>query len=154
MEDDGRRAAQRSGAFASLAAHKYCELVSFRRSGAPVPTPVWFALDGDRLYVKTEDPSGKVRRIRRDPRVQIAPCSLRGRRFAMAIAGRARILAPGEEHAAERVLRERYGPARRLFGLLVEPIFRRRGLRPVYLEVVPSAEPGPAPAAGAVVAAG
>jgi PPOX class probable F420-dependent enzyme len=143
MKKAGSKALGLSGPFESLAKHKYCELVSFRRTGTPVSTPVWFALDGERLYFKTDDPSGKVRRIHRDPHVQVAPCSLRGRRLAPALPGTARILAPDEEGVAEHILRERYGPVRRLFGLLVEPILRRRGLRAVYLEVVPVAEPGP-----------
>jgi PPOX class probable F420-dependent enzyme len=125
-----------AGSLGSLIGHKYCELVSFRHGGAAVPTPVWFALDGDRLLVKTENPSGKVRRIRRDSRVQVAPCTLRGRRLAAPIEARARVLERAEQPAAERVLRERYGFGRRLFGLLVEPIFRWRGLTSVYLEVV------------------
>src|SRR5262245_47534577 len=127
--------------FARLAKHKYCQLVTFRRSGAPVPTPVWFAVAGHRLYVKTETPSGKVRRIRADGRVAVAPCTLRGRTRGPAVAGRARILDRAEEPAAERALRARYGIGRRLFELLVEPMFRRRGLVPTYVEIVPEGYP-------------
>jgi PPOX class probable F420-dependent enzyme len=124
--------------FAPLAGHKYCQLVTFRRSGAAVRTPVWFAVDGDRLYVKTEKPSGKVRRIGNDPRVEVAPCTALGRPLGEPLRGRARLLGPDESDVAERVLRSRYGVGRRLFGALVEPIFARRGLTPVYLEVVPA----------------
>jgi PPOX class probable F420-dependent enzyme len=122
--------------FGRLAAHKYCELISFRRSGEAVPTPVWFAALGDRLFVKTETPSGKVRRIRANPRVQIAPCTLGGRRLGAPLEAMARILAQGEIDLAEKALAERYGFGRRLFGLLVEPILHLRGGAPVYLEIV------------------
>jgi PPOX class probable F420-dependent enzyme len=124
--------------FAGLAGHRYCQLVTFRRTGAGVPTPVWFAVSGDRLYVKTEHPSGKVRRIRNDARVEVAPCTLRGRVLGAFVAGRARVLDPAEAEVAERALRARYGLVRRLFGLLVEPLFALRGLAAVYLEVVPA----------------
>lgn len=125
-------------AFAPLARHKYCRLVTFRRNGAAVPTPMWFAVDGDRLYVKTETPTGKIRRIRNDPRVEIAPCTALGRTVGATVRGRARLLDAGEAHAAERVLRARYGIGRRLFATFVEPIFALRGQTSVYLEVVPA----------------
>jgi uncharacterized protein len=124
--------------FAGLAGHKYCQLVTFRRSGVGVPTPVWFAVAGDRLYVKTERPSGKLKRIRNDARVEVAPCTLRGRALGGFVAGRARVLAAAETDVAERALRSRYGLVRRLFGLVVEPLFALRGLTSVYLEVVPA----------------
>jgi PPOX class probable F420-dependent enzyme len=127
--------------FALLGRHKYCQLVTFRRNGRSVSTPVWFAHSGGRLYVKTEDPSGKVRRIRRDCRVRVAPCSVRGRVLGPALDARARILPAVEAARAEDALRRRYGVGRLLFTLCVEPIFRLRGLAPIYLEVMPARSP-------------
>ena len=48
--------------FDGLRGHKYCLLISFRRSGDPVPTPVWFGLDADgRLFVRTEADAANIR---------------------------------------------------------------------------------------------
>lgn len=127
-----------TSSFGPLAGHRYCQLITFRRNGAAMPTPVWFAVRGDRLYVKTERPSGKLRRIRNDARVEVAPCTVLGRMVGAPVAGRARILGPDEIDVAERALRARYGLGRRLFGLVVEPIFAARGLRPAYVEVTPA----------------
>jgi uncharacterized protein len=124
--------------------HRYMQLVTFRRSGAGVETPVWFAAAGSRLYVHTEDPSGKVRRIRRDPRCEVGPCSLRGRALGPRVAARARILPPDDAAAAERVLAARYGLGRRLFMALAGPVFRWRGRREVYLEIVADGQGGAA----------
>jgi uncharacterized protein len=124
--------------FESLDGHKYCQLVTFRRNGVAMPTPVWFAPAGRRLYVKTESPSGKLRRIRNDPRVEVAPCTVAGRRLGPPVEGQARVLEVREEPVAEHALRDRYGVGRRIFGLLVEPVLRRRGLASVYLEIVPT----------------
>jgi PPOX class probable F420-dependent enzyme len=124
--------------FGPLAGHKYCQLVTYRRNGVAMPTPVWFAVHDGRLYVKTERPSGKLRRIRNDPRVEVAPCTLMGRMRGDLVPGRARLLGPDEEAVAERALRRRYGLGRRIFGFVVEPIFALRGLAPAYLEVVPA----------------
>jgi len=57
----------------------YVNLATFRRSGAAVETPVWFARAGTKLYVFTEARSGKVKRLRNDSRIRIAPCNARGK---------------------------------------------------------------------------
>ena len=121
--------------FRELDGHKYCQLVTFRRNGEGVRTPVWFARDGDRLYVKTEDPSGKVKRLRRESRVRVAPCTVAGRDLGPTVDAVARILPPVEAPNAERALRRRYGVGRWLFTVVVEPIFRWRGHAPIYLEI-------------------
>jgi uncharacterized protein len=58
----------------ALADHRFVSLTTFRRSGEPVSTPVWVGRDGDRLVVLTPAGSGKVKRLRHDPRVELAPC--------------------------------------------------------------------------------
>lgn len=52
---------------------QYLTLETFRKNGQGVKTPVWFARDGETLRVWTESGSGKVKRIRRDGRVRVAP---------------------------------------------------------------------------------
>jgi PPOX class probable F420-dependent enzyme len=105
--------------------------VTFRRSGDPVATPVWFAIEGGRLYFKSERRSGKVRRLRRDPRVLVAPCTVRGRALGPAVEGAGRVLDEGEAAAAERALRGQYGAGRRLYERFVA------GGDSVWVEVVP-----------------
>jgi hypothetical protein len=91
--------------------HAYISLVTFRRSGTGVPTPVWFAVHGGRLVVFTEARAGKVKRLRNDPRVRFAPCDVRGRvRGESWQDGRARIVEDrAEEQAAYAALRAKYG---------------------------------------------
>ncbi|WP_330475257.1 PPOX class F420-dependent oxidoreductase [Terrabacter sp. C0L_2] len=60
-------------------ANRYVSLTTFRRSGEPVSTPVWVALDGAELVVVTVDPSGKLKRLAHTARVELRPCDLRGR---------------------------------------------------------------------------
>ncbi|GGM88602.1 PPOX class F420-dependent oxidoreductase [Terrabacter tumescens] len=60
-------------------ANRYVSLTTFRRSGEPVSTPVWVALDGGELVVVTVDPSGKLKRLAHTSRVELRPCDLRGR---------------------------------------------------------------------------
>lgn len=67
-----------SPALSSLGDASFVSLTTFRRNGAGVSTPVWIARDGDELIVTTPRRSGKVKRLRNDPRVTLAPCDRRG----------------------------------------------------------------------------
>jgi uncharacterized protein len=120
--------------FDALRGNKYCLLVSYRRSGEPVPTPVWFGLDGEgRLYVHSEHDSGKVKRIRANPRVRVAPASVRGKPTGPLAEGTARVLAPEDEARAERAIQSNYGLGRKLYEGMGGPL----GVEMVYLEVTP-----------------
>ena len=57
----------------------YISLLSYKRDGSGVETAVWAApLDG-KLVVFTLKDSFKVKRIRRNPKVRVAKCSVRGK---------------------------------------------------------------------------
>jgi PPOX class probable F420-dependent enzyme len=58
---------------------KYLNLETFRKSGESMKTPVWFTQDGQTIYVLTMANSGKVKRIRNNGRVNIAPCRMDGK---------------------------------------------------------------------------
>ncbi len=58
---------------------KYLKLESYRRDGRGVQTPLWFVEMDDCLWVRTPDDAGKIKRIRRNARVRIALCDIRGR---------------------------------------------------------------------------
>ncbi|MEY2849714.1 MAG: hypothetical protein RI885_2381 [Actinomycetota bacterium] len=62
----------------SLADERFVSLTTFRKTGVAVSTPVWIARDGDALIVTTPDDSGKVKRLRNDPRIELRPCSRMG----------------------------------------------------------------------------
>ena len=116
---------------------RHALLVTFRRDGTPVPTPVWAAPSGGRLYVRTARASGKVARLRRDPRVLVAPCSARGRPLGDPFEAIARLLPPEREVLAEHALRDAYGLGRALFEWSVD-VMR---VDMCYLELEPGAWP-------------
>ncbi|MCH2170521.1 PPOX class F420-dependent oxidoreductase [Myxococcota bacterium] len=88
----------------------YLSLATFRRSGVVVPTPVWFAREGDRLYVFSEGEAGKVKRLRNDSRIRIARCDVRGRTRGEWFDGTGRLVDDESTvDAAYRVLRSKYG---------------------------------------------
>jgi PPOX class probable F420-dependent enzyme len=128
-------AAPTASGFGALRGAKYCLLVSFRRSGEPMPTPVWFGLDADsHAHVRTEADAAKVKRIRANARVLLAPCSARGNPTGPFAEGTARVLPAQEEPRAERALCSNYGLGRRIYETVSGPL----GVKAVYLEVTPS----------------
>src|SRR5699024_9475480 len=92
-----------------LSAETYVLLTTFRRDGVPVPTAVWVARDGNELLVWTERKAGKVKRVRNNGLVELAPCDVRGRRTRGARAtGRARLLDVESERARDAIA-DKYG---------------------------------------------
>ncbi|HWX95975.1 MAG TPA: PPOX class F420-dependent oxidoreductase [Solirubrobacteraceae bacterium] len=120
--------------FSGLQGHKYCLLVTYRRSGEPVPTPVWFGLAEGSVYIRSEADAAKVARIRRDARARLAPCTARGKPLGPPAEGRARVLEGPEQARAEAALQANYGRGRRAY----EGVADALGVRGVYLEVVPA----------------
>ena len=102
---------------AAFSRHRYLSLETYRRTGQPVATTVWFVVDRDVIYVYSLAAAGKVKRIRNNPRVRIAPCDARGRLTGAWLEATARIV--DERHAvqAHRLLREKYGWMKRLADL-------------------------------------
>ena len=91
-------------ALTMLKGYECLNLTTFRKSGTPVVTTVWFALEAGKLYIWTAQDSGKVKRIRNNPLVSVAPSSHMGKARGPAIAAVARILSPGEQETPERPL--------------------------------------------------
>jgi uncharacterized protein len=98
------------GDFTHLRGRSYVDLVTFRKTGAGVHTPVWFAEADGRLYVFTNPNSGKMKRIRNNPRVEVAPSTLRGRPLGPYVPATVRIAS--DQAAARRAIRGKYWLAR------------------------------------------
>lgn len=89
---------------------KYVSLVTFRTSGEPVATPVWFADLGGSFGVITETNVGKVKRIRNNPRVTVTPCDMRGQLLngAATSSASARIVSGSEAVRVRKAIRRKY----------------------------------------------
>ena len=87
---------------------KYISLETFRKNGQGVKTPVWFVLYNSAFYVYTEADSWKVRRIRNNPRVRVAVCSMRGNVTGPWLDAAASIVEGDERIAADKLLDRKY----------------------------------------------
>ncbi|HEY6543256.1 MAG TPA: PPOX class F420-dependent oxidoreductase [Ktedonobacteraceae bacterium] len=86
--------AQQSDPFASLYPYKYVQLTTYRKTGVGVPTPVGFASQAGKIYVMTPGTASKLKRIRNNGRVTLAPCKRKGEVLGESIEGQARIPRP------------------------------------------------------------
>jgi PPOX class probable F420-dependent enzyme len=139
-------AARRSGTaetFDALQSAEYALIVTFRRSGDPVATPMWFGLHVGRVYVRSLGDAGKVKRLRNDPHIRLAPCRLRGTPTGRFAEGVGRILPAEETEVAEAALDRHYGMRRRLY----EGLGSMLGVRTVYIEMTPTTGTFEGPAA-------
>lgn len=112
-----------------FAKQAYVSLETYRKNGAAVATPVWFAeSEPGVFYAYSEAAAGKVKRIRNNPNVRIAPCTFRGRVTGEWVAGRARIVEDAESVArGQQLLRRKY-PLKRLFDLFRHFVDKPRAL--------------------------
>jgi uncharacterized protein len=124
---------------------KYLSLMSFKRDGTGVSTPVWFVTDAGRLLVKTGPQSFKVKRIRRNPSVMVAPCSAAGRLRGEPVPAHAELLPASELEHVDRLMARKYRVDRVLILPLYRLVQRLRG-HPVGTEdVVLAITPGDTP---------
>jgi uncharacterized protein len=104
---------------APIHGQKYISLTTFRKSGVGVPTPVWFGEEDGKLYVMTISSMGKVKRIRNNPQVKVAPCTIRGKVTGPEFAAKARILPPEDNKRVRTTINRKY-----LLALLTSPFSR------------------------------
>jgi uncharacterized protein len=133
--------------FGALAEEPYISLTTFKRDGTPVSTPVWVAGDDGRLLVHSAADTWKVKRIRRDGHVQVAPCGPAGKVRGELLEGEARILT--DTALVESLEARKYGFVYRLIGAF-RAIGRRLRREPpaesVTIEIVPAPSASVSPA--------
>ncbi len=99
---------------AALTTQRHISLTTFRRDGTAASTPVWVVSDdGRRLLVWSGAETWKVKRIRRDPHVQVAPSDARGNVRGEPVEGTARLLGPEAGALVQPLLRAKYGLLKR-----------------------------------------
>jgi PPOX class probable F420-dependent enzyme len=124
-------------ALARFARQKTVLVTTYRRDGRPVGTPVSIAVDGDHAYLRSFEKAGKIRRLRDNRRVEVAPSTARGVPTGPAIQATARRLEGAEARHAARLLAAKH-PL--LHGVVV-PLTHRLGRvktgKTVHLELTP-----------------
>jgi uncharacterized protein len=105
---------------ATIAAEKYVSLVSRKKNGDTVATPVWIAaLDGDTLGFTTDLTSGKVKRIRNFADVTLQPCNSKGvvKAGSSPVSALAEVLSGADVASVNAAIKAKYGLMVYLVGL-------------------------------------
>jgi len=108
---------------------RYISLATFRKTGVAVYTPIWFAEDNNKLYFMTSSKLGKCKRIRNNPQVKVAPCTMRGKITGPEFPATARILPSEESVRVRQLINAKYWLAR------VPLLWRNTD---AYLEITPA----------------
>jgi PPOX class probable F420-dependent enzyme len=121
--------------FSSFRGKRQCLVVTFKRSGDAVPSPVNFGLSDDGLvYFRCDPDSMKVKRMTRDPHVRVCACSFRGKPLGPLVEGTARILDGAEADRAHDVVAANWD----FFNRMYERTVDRMNVPITYVEVRPS----------------
>lgn len=92
-----------------FANQNYLNFETFRKNDQAVKTPVWFVQDGDTIYIRTANTSGKVKRVRNNGSVNIMPCGQSGESLGTWVPARAREAIDAETAGlVRRLLVEKY----------------------------------------------
>ncbi len=117
----------------TLSDEKTISVTTFRKSGDKIATPVWVVpVDGGRLGFWTSSASGKAKRLRRNPAVEVTPCNQRGvlTPGAPTVAGTAQLVSTGAEFdAVKAAVKAKYGfmvPVSKFFNDVVATVKRRK----------------------------
>ncbi|MGE5291860.1 MAG: PPOX class F420-dependent oxidoreductase [Micromonosporaceae bacterium] len=130
-----------SAALARFARQKTAVLTTYKRDGTPVLTPLSVAVDGPHAYVRSYEKAWKVRRIRNNPEVELAPCTALGRPTGPAARMRARRLQGAEARHAARLLARKYPLLQRVVVPSAHRLLRAKTGRTVHMELSPLDRP-------------
>ena len=96
---------------------EYMRLETFKRNGQAVVTPVWFVVDNGTIFVRSYANSGKVKRMRNNSYVKIAPSDALGKPHDVTIEGTAIRVDGDKEIKISQLLYRKYGLKKMSFDL-------------------------------------
>jgi len=112
---------------------KHISLETYRKTGEAVRTPVWFIEENGELFVRTDSSTGKIKRIRNNPRVRIALCNARGTVKGTWVDGEARMIEPESSEHVFSLLKKKYGMSYRIIRFVQR--FSRSKAHPIGLAI-------------------
>lgn len=124
--------------FAGFQNYHQIVLVTFKRSGAAMPSPVNHGVADGKIYVRTDPSTGKVKRIRNNPNVLVVASNLRGKPTGPVVAGEARILPEAEHAHADAVIAANWSPPMKLLERSLDYSSQLAGIPTAYIEITPT----------------
>lgn len=94
--------------------YRYALLSTRKKDGSFVDTPVWFAKQGEQVYMFSAGDAGKVKRLRNFSEIRLAPCTVSGKPLGDFIPATATLANAEQAREAHRQLVLKYGWQMRL----------------------------------------
>ncbi|MFB5604996.1 MAG: PPOX class F420-dependent oxidoreductase [Nitrosarchaeum sp.] len=88
---------------------KYLSLETYKKNNLPVQTPVWFVVHKDTIHIVTREKTGKIKRLKNNNNVQIAPCTFNGKITGKVATGKAVFSPPEDVQMVLNLRRKKYG---------------------------------------------
>jgi hypothetical protein len=109
-------------------------LTTYKRDGSGVDTAVSVAFDGERAFFRSYSKAWKTKRLRNNPRVEVAPSTLRGKPTGPSVRARATLLTDEQAAVAAQALARRH----RVLQAIVVPLAHRlMGYETMHYELYP-----------------
>lgn len=116
----------------NLSNFKYINIETFKKNGFGVRTPIWFIIYQGVVYFRTDSKSGKVKRIRNNPHVRIAPCDIRGNLKGTWFDGKAKFADSKESSIVFSMIDKKYG----FITALIRSFNKIRGTNPIAMAIL------------------
>jgi len=124
-------------AFENLQSQQFMNLITYRKSGQAVRTPVWFVQDGTKLYVMTGKDAGKIKRIRNNSSIVVEPSDRTGKSLGATQPAQAQVISdPAVEARAITLINQKYGFMKRMFDFMA--LFNGGTKNRAYIEITPA----------------
>lgn len=117
-----------------LSKFKYINIETYRKNGLGVRTPIWFIILDGLIYFRTDAKSGKVKRIRNNPDVRIAPCDIRGNVTGKWLDGKTYFANSEESSTVHSMINKKYG----FMTTLIRIFNKIRRTNPVVIAIIPN----------------
>ena len=96
----------------------YLNLETYRKNNNSIVTPVWFILKDNDIFIVTKEKTGKVKRIKNNNVVRVAPCNYRGVSKGTWLTGTARFVDSHEKSDILKMRGKKYGIKAKIASLL------------------------------------
>lgn len=96
---------------------KYIVLETFRKNGVGVKTPVWFVEFDDLIWVVTRELTGKVKRLRKNSKVNVAVSNFSGKPKSRWFSGQAKMVKGNLAQEAISLRNKKYGFMAKIVGV-------------------------------------
>jgi PPOX class probable F420-dependent enzyme len=116
----------RADRLAQFANQRYLNMETYRKTGKPVATPLWFVDENGTLYIYSLANAGKVKRIRNNPKVRIVPSDMRGNPKGNWVEAKARLVDERGAAEAHQLLNKKYGWMKKLGDAFSKAMQRRK----------------------------